>query len=262
MEPLSNMDVIILIGFAISIFIAFLRGFVSEVLSVLGFFLFVVLVCYLLPVLQPWMNKYIVSKLLSQIVLFLLIMAIFYAVWIVGTDKLILRIRTSTLSPMDRLFGLIFGLLRALLILGLCFLVVKQTSFETLEKENIKKSHFYSVAKISSDIIEKLLPDNVIKDGVNFIDDMNKVDAKDKNTTKEKSEDKKATGEKSKNEKQAKEEKPSLLDQKELDKMYEKLINPDIKTEKKDEKLKNESKGYDNKEAQNLNRLIDMTTKE
>ena len=109
MEPLNNIDVIILIGVALSMLVAFIRGFVKEVLSILGLALFVVLTVYLSPLLTPWMNQFIASKLMAQFVVFLLIMAVFYAIWIIGTDKLIAKIRTSTLSFMDRLFGLVFG---------------------------------------------------------------------------------------------------------------------------------------------------------
>ena len=96
MEPLNNIDVIILIGVALSMLVAFIRGFVKEVLSILGLALFVVLTVYLSPLLTPWMNQFIASKLMAQFVVFLLIMAVFYAIWIIGTDKLIAKIRTST----------------------------------------------------------------------------------------------------------------------------------------------------------------------
>ena len=93
MEPLNNIDVIILIGVALSMLVAFIRGFVKEVLSILGLALFVVLTVYLSPLLTPWMNQFIASKLMAQFVVFLLIMAVFYAIWIIGTDKLIAKIR-------------------------------------------------------------------------------------------------------------------------------------------------------------------------
>ena len=44
MEQLNNLDAVILIGFLISMLVAFIRGFVKEVLSVLGLVLFIVLV--------------------------------------------------------------------------------------------------------------------------------------------------------------------------------------------------------------------------
>ena len=253
MEPLNNIDIVILIGFAISMLVAFIRGFVKEVLSILGLALFVVLVVYLSPLMLPWFGKYISSQILAQIVVFLVIMAVFYAIWIISTDKLIARIRTSTLSFMDRLFGLIFGMFRALLILGFCFLIIKIVLPEELKKGIIKDSKFFIVAQTTSDMIEKMLPDKFIEDTVKSFEDMNKVEKK-KESEKE-TKDKESKPEETKG-------LPTTVDQEQMNKMFEQLIKPEVKSEKKtDGNNKAESKGYDNKETKNLDRLIDITAK-
>lgn len=253
MEPLNNIDIVILIGFAISMLVAFIRGFVKEVLSILGLALFVVLVVYLSPLMLPWFGKYISSQILAQIVVFLVIMAVFYAIWIISTDKLIARIRTSTLSFMDRLFGLIFGMFRALLILGFCFLIIKIVLPEELKKGIIKDSKFFIVAQTTSDMIEKMLPDKFIEDTVKSFEDMNKVEKK-KESEKE-TKDKEAKPEETKG-------LPTTVDQEQMNKMFEQLIKPEVKSDKNTATDKNtESKGYDNKETKNLDRLIDITAK-
>ena len=258
MEPLNNVDVVILICFAISMLVAFIRGFVKEVLSITGLALFILLAVYLSPVLLPWMSKYIASKILARVVIFLLIMAIFYTVWIIGTDFLINKIRKSTLSFMDRLFGLIFGLLRALLILGFCFLIIKMVLPEELKKGALKESKFFGVAQATSDMIEKLLPEKFIEDTVKSFEDLNKVEKKEegKEENKENKEDKK----------ESKEDEtikglPAQIDQEQMNKMFEQLIKPEVKSEKKEEEKKEEKKVYDNKETKNLDRLIDITAK-
>ena len=50
MEPLNNVDVIILIGIALSMLVAFIRGFVKEMLSILGLVLFIAISANLSPV--------------------------------------------------------------------------------------------------------------------------------------------------------------------------------------------------------------------
>ena len=252
MEPLGNIDIVILIGFAISMFIAFLRGFVTEVLSIIGLILFVVLVVYLSPIMQPLFEQYIASKIMAQIVIFLVLMALFYAVWIIGTDKLVNRIRKSTLSFMDRLFGLIFGLFRALIVLGCCFLIIKIILPEELKKDTLKKSKFYVIAQTCSDTLESLLPENFIEDAMKSIEDMNKVEKE----TKEESTDKK-TEENLKN-------LPTPVDQEQMNKIFEQLIKPEIKTDKKPEdkkEVKNDKAGYDSSETNNLDKLVDKATK-
>ncbi len=250
MEPLNNIDVVILIGFAVSMFVAFIRGFVRETLSILGMAIFVILVVYLSPVFLPFVSKYIASKILAQIVIFLIIMAIFYAVWIISTDILISKIRTSTLSFMDRLFGLIFGLLRALIILGFVFLIIKIILPEELKSDALKKSMFFSVAQATSDVIEKALPDKFIEDTMKSFQELNKVEKKQE--------------EKQESDKEEKEEQkkglPSKVDQDQMNKMFEQLVKPEIKSDTKNSGKKDESKSYDNKETKNLDRLVDITS--
>ena len=253
MEPLNNADVVILIGFAISMFVAFIRGFVKEVLSITGLALFIFLAVYLSPLMLPWMSKYIASEIMARIVIFLVIMAVFYIIWIISTDFLINKIRKSTLSFMDRLFGLLFGLLRGLLILGFCFLIIKMVLPEELKKGTLKESKFFDVAQATSNTIEKLLPDKFIEDTVKSVEDMNKV---------EKKKDEKPKEEKKVNDGSAENKGlPSQIDQEQMNKMFEQLIKPEVKSDKKEEDKKDEKKGYDNKETKNLDRLIDITAK-
>jgi len=256
MEPLNNVDIVILIGFAISMLIAFVRGFVTEVLSILGLIIFSLLVVYLSPALTPVLSKYIASALFAQIVSFLIIMAVFYTVWIICSDKLVSKIRTSTLSFMDRLFGLIFGFLRMLIILGFCFLIIKGVLPEELEKGVIKESKFFVLAKTSSDMIEKMLPENFVEDTVKSFEELNKVESKE-----EKKEEKNKPEEKT--EKKSSEKMPTNLDQEQMNKMFEQLVKPEIKKEEKSSNNDKsvEKKGYDSKETKNLDRLIDITTK-
>ncbi len=259
MEPLNNVDVIILIGVAISMLVAFIRGFVKEILSILGLALFIILTVYLSPLLTPLTDKYIASKLLSQFVIFLVIMAVFYAFWIIGTDKLIAKIRTSTLSFMDRLFGLLFGFLRAVLILGFCFLIVKIVMPEELEDKDslLKKSQYFMMSESCSDVIEKMLPDDFIQNIVASVKEMDKVDAKQE---KESEKNKKADDKEKQKEDEVK-ELPTKMDQEQMDKMFELLVKPEIDSSKKEkpEKQKNENSGYDSKEINSLDRLIDIT---
>lgn len=257
MEPLNNVDVIILIGIALSMLVAFIRGFVKEVLSILGLVLFIALSAYLSPVLLPWMNQYIKSQTLSYVVIVLLIMAIFYAVWIISTDKFIAKIRTSTLSFMDRLFGLLFGLLRAVLILGFCFLIVKIILPDELKEGPLKESQYFMKAEWCSDIIENMLPEDFIKNTVKSVEDLNKAEKK-KVIAKDKKEE-----HTQKKDKDINAGLPSELDQEQMNKMFDMLVKPEIKKEKKnDNKGASKSKetaGYNNKDTNSLDRLIDLT---
>lgn len=249
MEQLNNVDVIVLICFALSMLVAFVRGFVKEVLSILGLILFVLLIIYVSPFLIDVIKPFVQSLMLTKVVAFLLIMAVFYGLWIVGTDKLIAHIRTSSLSFMDRLFGLVFGFLRAVIILGFCFLLVKVLLPEELKDGDLKDSKYFMMAEGCSKLIEGLIPEDKLKDSFKVVEDINKVEKKKDNKEKTKEEEK----EEIKNI-------PSAKDQEQMNKMFELLVKPEIKKIENKNENKEEKKGYDTKETSSLDKLIDITS--
>lgn len=252
MEQLSNLDVVILICFAISLFVGFIQGFTKELLSTIGLALFFVVNIYFLPLMRPWMGKYIANKYLADVVIFLIITAVFYTLWILSTDRFITKVRASSLSFTDRIFGVGFGLLRALLILGFCFLIVKVVLPEEIEKGAIKESKFFVMAKTSSDFIEEVLPEKMLKDKLNEL-------TKEKESQKK---DEKAKESETTDKKEIKDTLPNKLDQEQMDKVFEMLVKPDVKKQPQEAPTdKKESKSYDSKEINSLNRLIDVTVK-
>ena len=252
MEQLSNLDVVILICFAISLFVGFIQGFTKELLSTIGLALFFVVNIYFLPLMRPWMGKYIANKYLADVVMFLIITAVFYTLWILSTDRFITKVRASSLSFTDRIFGVGFGLLRALLILGFCFLIVKVVLPEEIEKGAIKESKFFVMAKTSSDFIEEVLPEKMLKDKLNEL-------TKEKESQKK---DEKAKESETTDKKEIKDTLPNKLDQEQMDKVFEMLVKPDVKKQPQEAPTdKKESKSYDSKETNSLNRLIDVTVK-
>ena len=116
MQELNNLDIAILIIVAISALIALGRGLVKEVLSIVGWVMAGVSVIYLLPVLNPFMMKYIESGWMSGVVTASLIIIIFMIIWIYATAGVVGKIRTSKLSGLDRMLGLFFGVVRAFLL--------------------------------------------------------------------------------------------------------------------------------------------------
>ena len=252
MEQLSNLDVVILICFAISLFVGFIQGFTKELLSLIGLALFFVANIYFLPLMRPWMSKYVANKYLADLAIFLIITAVFYTLWILSTDRFITKVRASSLSFTDRLFGVGFGLLRALLILGFCFLIVKVILPEEIEKGPIKESKFFIAAKTSSGFIEEILPEEMLKEKFGELIKDKETAQKEEKTKETKSTDKKETTDAL----------PNKLDQEQMDKVFEMLVKPEIKKqEEKSKDEKKETKGYDAKETNSLDRLVDVTTK-
>ena len=250
MGQLSNIDVVISLMFVISMVVAFIRGFVKEILSIVGLALFVVLTIYLSPNLTDWLKQFVKSELMAKFVGFLLITGVFYAFWIIGTDKLISRIRTSTLSFMDRMFGIVFGFLRAVIVLGFLFLLTKIMLPEMLKEKDFKESKYFVIANTCSQFIEGILPEESVNKAVKSVEDMNKVDNKKEEKTEKKDETKV---------KEVIKELPNKSDQEKMDKMFELLVKPELKKKANPIKENKDKQGYDKKDTTGLDKLIDAT---
>ena len=251
MQPLNNLDVIVLIITAISALIALCRGFVKEVLSIVGWVLAAIAVFYLLPVLTPLAQKYIASTMMASIVTALLILIIFYVVWLLSTDKMIGKVRTSKLSALDRMLGLLFGVLRACLLVILFNILMTWMLPEESESEFFADSRYFTYAGEFADPLKELIPQStidLIRDksaevGLGSKPEEDETEEKDSSTDKEEI---------------TEEEKEKA----EIDELFEKLAQPKIEkieTNKAEEDDKEEFVGYKEEETDNLDRLIETT---
>lgn len=251
MQPLNNLDVIILIITAISALIALCRGFVKEVLSIVGWVLAAIAVFYLLPVLTPLAQKYIASTMMASIVTALLILIIFYVVWLLSTDKMIGKVRTSKLSALDRMLGLLFGVLRACLLVILFNILMTWMLPEESESEFFADSRYFTYAGEFADPLKELIPQSTI----DLIRDKSAEVGLGSKPEEDETEEKDSSADK---EEITEEEKEKA----EIDELFEKLAQPKIEkieTNKAEEDDKEEFVGYKEEETDNLDRLIETT---
>lgn len=247
MEQLNNLDVVILIITAVSALIALCRGLVKEVLSIIGWVLAAVVVFYMLPILTPFAKNYIASSMMAGIVTALLILIVFYIIWLLSTDKMVSKIRTSKLSALDRILGLVFGVLRACLLVILFNILVTWMLPEESKEGMFKDSRYFNIAGRFAEPLVSLIPESTI----DLIRDKSAEVGLGK-------EDEAKTDKKEDTKEKDKEQKQEQEDQKEIDELFEKLAQPQIEKAKKDIKEKAaDFSGYKKDEADNLDRLIE-----
>lgn len=238
MHQLNNLDVVILIITAISAFIALYRGLVKEVLSIVGWVLAAIVVFYLLPILTPFARIYIASSMMAGFVTALVILIVFYIIWLIATDKLIGKVRTSKLSALDRMLGLLFGVLRACLLVILFNILVTLMLPEESKSGMFKDSRYFTLAGTFAEPFENLIPEETLEM------------IKNQSTQ---------FGLSNKKEKQEEEKTEDQEKSEDIDELFEKLAKPQIEKitkEKAKEKI-DDFKGYKDNEADNLDRLIE-----
>lgn len=162
MEQLNNLDVIFLIIVGISALVGIARGMTKEILSVAGWILAAAAVFYLVPVLDPIMQQYIASKILSTIVSGLVILIVFCIFWILTVDRLGSVVRASRLSAVDRILGFVFGAARGVLIVILVALMITTIIPEQSKNGVFKDSQYFKVASDSAEPLKQLIPSDWI----------------------------------------------------------------------------------------------------
>ncbi len=239
---LNNLDIIILIVVAVSTLIAWSRGLVKEVLSIIGWVLATVAVIYLLPVVTPFANKYIETGWLAGVIAALIILILFLVCWILFTSNLVSKIRSSKLSSLDRTLGLFFGVARAALLVILFYILISWIIPVEKQSDVLTQSKYFQLAGKFAAPIEELIPEDTLK----IIREKTQAAAADEETEEE--EEKNVSG------------KPAAS-AKDADDLFERLAQPKIKKAKKEAvvKIKENFEGYKDSDRGNLDRLIETT---
>lgn len=240
---LNNLDIIILIVVAVSTLIAWSRGLVKEVLSIIGWVLATAAVIYLLPVVTPFANKYIETGWLAGVIAALIILILFLVCWILFTSNLVSKIRSSKLSSLDRTLGLFFGIARAALLVILFYILISWIIPVEKQSDVLTQSKYFQLAGKFAAPIEELIPEDTLK----IIREKTQAAAADKESEAE--EEKEASA------------KPAASAKKDADDLFERLAQPQIKKAKKEVvvKIKENFEGYKDSDRGNLDRLIETT---
>lgn len=121
---MNTVDVIVIGVIGISAVIAFLRGFVREMLTIGSWIGAALVTLYAFPVLQPKFEQWIASKLAADIAggigLFLASLILFSIL----SHMVAKFVRGSALTAVDRSLGLLFGLVRGAILVSLAYMLI------------------------------------------------------------------------------------------------------------------------------------------
>lgn len=249
MEQLNNLDVVFLVIVGVSALVAIARGVTKELLSITGWILAAVSVYYLLPVVDPIMQKYIASKVLSNLVSGMVILILFCIFWVLAVDKISTQIRFSKLSSLDRILGFIFGIFRGVIIVILLQIMISSLIPEESQKGVFAESRYFKLAGDAAGPIKSLIPEKWFEDlkakgeGLGLRADK----------TEEKSED-----DKSKDKNTEAQSKAVDIDaagdvlKKSGEELFNKLVQPKVEGE-----AKAQDEGYKKDETSDLDKLMD-----
>jgi membrane protein required for colicin V production len=124
-------DIAMLAFLLLSVVVGLVRGVVFEVLSLVGWFVAWFFALWLTPVALPYITLGGAGTTLNHVIAFACVFLVVLLIWSVGARLVRALIRATPLSPVDRMLGAGFGVLRGGVVL---LLVVLAVSFTPLGK--------------------------------------------------------------------------------------------------------------------------------
>jgi membrane protein required for colicin V production len=121
---MNTVDIIVIAVVAISALIAFLRGFVREVLTIGSWLGASLVTLYGFPLLQPKFEQWISNKLGADIVCGISLFLGSLIVFSIFSHMIARFVRGSALTAVDRSLGLLFGLLRGAILVSLAYMLI------------------------------------------------------------------------------------------------------------------------------------------
>jgi membrane protein required for colicin V production len=156
--PISWLDVILIVIMLISGFLAMVRGFTREVLSIFSWAVAAVAALYLTPKYASLLDPYISNPSIAQIAFAAGVFIITLIVVSLITFRISDSVLDSRVGALDRTLGFIFGLARGFLLVAIVFILF--TALARDQPEWVRNARSYPILQRTQVAIESLLPMN------------------------------------------------------------------------------------------------------
>ncbi len=170
--PITAGDVVVILVLLLSGALAFARGFVREALSIAAWVGAALVTVFLLPHASPVVRDLIDNELAADFIAGVLIFILALVGLSVAGHFATRAIRDSALNMLDRSMGLVFGLLRGVILLSLGYML-----FVWLVPDDDDHPDWFSEARTlplveeAADILQVIVPTDVIGDGLDAAED-------------------------------------------------------------------------------------------
>lgn len=160
---MNFVDIVVLAVIALSTLLALGRGFVKEVLSIFGWIgaaigAFVIFV-YVPPV-RAFFNEQIAEPLLADIACAVALFVVLLIVLGFFNHAISSRVHASSLGPLDKSLGLVFGLARGIVLVALAHMAMTDWLLPNKQQrpEAINQAHTEPYVEMAATFIKDLIP--------------------------------------------------------------------------------------------------------
>ena len=162
--PINVADLIIIVVLLLSALLAFARGFVKELLSIVGWVGAAIAAVRLFPYVNPYVAAAIDEPLLADAVtgggIFVVTLLL---IWLTSS-VISRRVQDSEIGALDRSLGFVFGLLRGAVVVSLAFLVYSQFVVPKEQPEWLVQARAIPLVEYGAELMLKVVPEDMRKD--------------------------------------------------------------------------------------------------
>jgi membrane protein required for colicin V production len=158
--PITALDIIVLVVMLVSGFLALVRGFMREVLSIAAWAIAAVATLYAYPRLQPLAREYFASDIIAAGVVIAGVFLVTLLVVSIITVRISDMVLDSRVGALDRTLGFLFGLGRGLIIVVVAFLFFAWLVPERSQPEWVRNAKSKVVLQGTGEWLISMLPDD------------------------------------------------------------------------------------------------------
>lgn len=157
--PVNVFDIGVIAVLLISALLAYARGFVHEVLAIVGWIGAIFATFYGFPYLQPYARQFIPMELAADLTAGVVIF-IFTLVFLSAMTRSISKqVQASALNALDRALGFLFGLLRGALIVVIAYIGLELVMPKDKQPAFVREARTMQFIEPARRELIKLLPD-------------------------------------------------------------------------------------------------------
>lgn len=159
--PINITDLGLIALLLLSGLLAFARGFVREVLSILAWVVSFVLALQFYPRLSPHILRYIQSEDIAAAAAFGAIFLVSLVVLWVISSAIARRVQSSEIGALDRSLGFLFGLLRGAVIVALLYLLLVQFLPPREHPSWLREARAMPLIEYSANLLIEAAPEHI-----------------------------------------------------------------------------------------------------
>lgn len=167
---MNFLDLIVLGVIGLSTLLAFSRGFIKELLSILGWIGAVIATVALFAPVRVMVRQYIPNELLADITAGIGIFVVTLVLCGMLNHWISAQVRGNGLGALDRSLGLVFGLARGSVVVCAAYILMAWALPNATERPDmVNEARFLPVVERGAAFLLKLLPDDILKTGEDAI---------------------------------------------------------------------------------------------